>query len=304
MADRPTTAARPPVPLPLEGPDATIDLRDGGTELTPAQRYLDLLKGTLSRSLFDASYVPVVPKSRRKRRFYAPVARVLAQRGLTLARRTVVPGTFAVSPPLPVLDADTLIGPVGLGNIQRCVEAVLRDDVPGDLIETGVWRGGSVVFMRAVLAAHGDSARTVWVADSFQGLPTVDVERHAGDAGDDFWAEQDWLAVSQADVERLFERYGLLDDQVRFLPGWFHETLPGAPIARLALIRLDGDMYGSTMDALRALYPRLSVGGYVIVDDYWLPRCRAAVDEYRAEHGITDPLVSVDRAIAFWRRSA
>jgi hypothetical protein len=158
--------------------------------------------------------------------------------------------------------------------------------------------------MRAVLAAHGDTTRTVWVADSFEGLPTVDVTRHERDAGDDFWAEQGWLAVSQADVERTFERYGLLDEQVRFLPGWFHETLPDAPIERLSVLRLDGDMYGSTMDALRALYPRVSVGGFVIVDDYWLPQCRAAVDEYRAEHGITDPLVPVDRAIAYWRRSA
>ena len=91
---------------------------------------------------------------------------------------------------------------------------------------------------------------------------------------------------------------------MRFLVGWFHETLPSAPIERLALMRLDGDMYGSTMDALRFLYPKLSTAGYVIVDDYWLPGCREAVDEYRAEHGITEELVPVDRAIVYWQRAA
>ena len=116
------------------------------------------------------------------------------------------------------------------------------------------------------------------------------------------WADLDWLGVPLEEVKRTFERYGLLDEQVQFLVGWFAKTLPQAPIDELALIRLDGDMYGSTMDALSALHPRLSFGGYVIVDDYWLPGCRAAVDDYRREHGITDKIRPVDRAIAYWRR--
>jgi O-methyltransferase len=104
--------------------------------------------------------------------------------------------------------------------------------------------------------------------------------------------------------ERTFNRYGLLDDRVHFLVGWFADTLPTALIERLSLIRIDADMYGSTMDSPAALYPRLSVRGYVIVDDYWLPKCRAGVDEYRGNHGITDELLHADRAIAYWRRSA
>jgi O-methyltransferase len=104
------------------------------------------------------------------------------------------------------------------------------------------------------------------------------------------------------DVRRNFERYGLLDDQVRFLPGWFRDTLPAAPIDNLAVLRLDGDMYESTMQALCALYPRLSIGGYLIVDDYVLPHCRAAVEDFRAEQHIIEPILTVEWTGAFWQR--
>ena len=89
------------------------------------------------------------------------------------------------------------------------------------------------------------------------------------------------LAPGSAEVRRNFERYGLLDDQVVFLKGWFKDTLPKADIGALSILRLDGDMYQSTMDALNALYPRVSPGGYCIIDDYALPNCQKAVDEFR-----------------------
>jgi hypothetical protein len=98
-------------------------------------------------------------------------------------------------------------------------------------------------------------------------------------------------------------RPGLLDEQVRFLPGWFSDTLPTAPIERLAVLRLDGDMYGSTMEALEALYPKLSVGGYVIVDDYGaVPQCKEAVTDFRAAHQIIDPMETVDWTGVYWQR--
>jgi len=79
-----------------------------------------------------------------------------------------------------------------------------------------------------------------------------------------------------------FRKYDLLDRQVRFLKGWFSETLPGCPIERLAVLRLDGDMYESTMDALKHFYPKLSAGGYLIVDDYGAaPACKTAIHEFR-----------------------
>lgn len=200
-------------------------------------------------------------------------------------------------------NAHTMIGLKRLGNLQFCVEDALANDVPGDLIETGVWRGGATIFMRAILKAHDVTDRRVWVADSFEGLPEPEPEKYPADEGDTHHRLKD-LAISLEQVESNFKRYGLLDDQVRFLKGWFDDTLPEAPIEKLAVARLDGDMYGSTMDALVNLYPKLSVGGYLIVDDYSaVPGCRQAVHDYRKAHSIEEEIVRIDAAGAFWRRA-
>jgi O-methyltransferase len=199
--------------------------------------------------------------------------------------------------------AHTMIGEKRLDSLKLCVEDVLENGVPGDLIETGVWRGGASIFMRAVLKAHGATDRIVYVADSFEGLPKPDAERYPQDAGDIYYTYQD-LKIPLERVQENFRRYGLLDDQVHFLKGWFADTLPQAPMQRLAILRLDGDMYGSTMDAIRSLYPKLSVGGYVIVDDYGaVATCREAIDDFRREHGISDPIVTVDWTGVYWQRS-
>lgn len=200
-------------------------------------------------------------------------------------------------------NAHTMIGLKRLDNLQFCVEDALANDVPGDLIETGVWRGGATIFMRAILKAHDATNRRVWVADSFEGLPPPEPEKYPADEGDTHYRLED-LAISFEQVESNFKRYGLFDDQVRFLKGWFSDTLPEAPIEKLAVARLDGDMYGSTMDALTNLYPKLSVGGYLIVDDYSaVPGCRKAVHDYRETHGIKEEIVPIDMAGAFWQRT-
>lgn len=192
--------------------------------------------------------------------------------------------------------AHTMVGLKRLDNIRECLESVIADDVPGDFIETGVWRGGASIFARAVLAAHGVTDRTVWVADSFEGMP-VDEELP-------IHLVNDLLAVSLETVRENFRRYGLLDEQVRFLKGWFSDTLPTAPVEQIAVLRLDGDLYDSTRDALEALYPKLSPGGYVIVDDYhFLPQCRMAVLDHRHRHRITDPVREIDGFGTYWRRS-
>ena len=203
-------------------------------------------------------------------------------------------------------EAETMIGMQRLTSLQHCVETVLAENIPGDLIECGVWRGGACILMRAVLAAYGDETRCVWLADSFEGVPPPDAAKYKAD-------KLPWyslglhhaasvLAVSEAEVRANFERYGLLDDQVRFLPGWFKDTLPDAPIDRIAVLRLDGDLYESTIQALDALYPRLSPGGFCIIDDYQIKACRQAVTDYRAKHGITTEIVNIDRNGVLWRK--
>jgi O-methyltransferase len=189
-----------------------------------------------------------------------------------------------------------------LTSLQRCVETVLADDIPGDLVECGVWRGGACILMRAVLAAYGDETRCVWVADSFAGVPRPDSANYKADKGLRLDLFAPILAVPETEVRANFQRYGLLDDQVRFLPGWFKDTLPDAPIDRIAVLRLDGDLYESTIQALDALYPRLSPGGFCIIDDYMIKACRQAVTDYRAKHGISAEIVDIDGNGVLWRK--
>jgi len=267
-----------------------------------ADRYLDLLMRSLTRSLFSESLLPVQPnRGSIRRSLFEPLRSNLAARGLVLARRRLVDTETRAEGGSGQADGETMIGLRCLENLRYCIKDVLQRDVPGDLIETGVWRGGATIFMRVALNAYGDASRVVWAADSFQGLPKPNAEKYPKDTGDPFWSYE-IFAVSLDDVRANFARYDLLDERVRFLVGWFSNTLPTAPIQRLAVMRLDGDMYESTMDALVHLYPKLSPGGYAIIDDYGLPGCRSAVDDYRAEHGIIEEMVKVTSSCTFWQR--
>lgn len=195
--------------------------------------------------------------------------------------------------------APSMIGTKRMENVRSECERVIRAGVPGDFMETGVWRGGAVMMMRAVLKAYGITDRRVFAADSFAGLPPPS-DGVAPDAGAEFHTWTDF-AVSLEEVQSYFARYGLLDEQVVFLEGLFKDTLPTAPVERLAVLRLDGDMYESTRDGIVNLYPKLSRGGTLIADDYFLFEAhRTAVDEYRATHHITDPIVQIDQWGAYW----
>ena len=195
----------------------------------------------------------------------------------------------------------SMIGLKRMRQLRECVETVLAENVPGDLIETGVWRGGACILMRAVLQCHNVTDRTVWCADSFEGLPRPKAEADRRDRNFDV-SGLSYLAVSLEQVQENFRRFGLFDGQVKFLKGWFCDTLPTAPVDKLAVLRLDGDMYESTMDALISLYPKVSPGGYVIIDDYhaW-PACRQAVNDYRATCRIWNKLQEIDGTGICWR---
>jgi hypothetical protein len=191
----------------------------------------------------------------------------------------------------------TMIGLRRLDDLQACVESVVSDGVEGDLIEAGAWRGGAAILMRATLDCLGED-RTVWVADSFQGFPETDPP---SDGSLDLSAF-DFLAVPLEEVRASFVRFGL-NRRVRFVPGFFEDTLAGLVAEQWAIARVDADTYEATRDALSCLYPGLSVGGYLVVDDYSsFDGCRRAVDEYRRDHGIHEPLEKVDYTCVRWRR--
>lgn len=270
---------------------------------TAANLYLDLLKTCLTDANRKVEYSPAaLPRDLLRHRISRSAVLWLRRRGIRVMKEHIIdPNARAEGLDWP-LDALTMIGRKRLDHLQECALTVLRENIPGDFIETGVWRGGTVIFLRAILKAMDVTDRIVWAADSFEGLPAPNVEKHPADEGDQHYVH-DYLRVSQEQVQANFERFGLLDNQVRFLKGWFRDTLPGAPVKRLSILRLDGDMYESTIDALNSLYPKLSPGGFVIIDDYWLRGCREAVTDYRKDHGIEEEILWIDRMGAFWRRT-
>jgi O-methyltransferase/8-demethyl-8-(2,3-dimethoxy-alpha-L-rhamnosyl)tetracenomycin-C 4'-O-methyltransferase len=214
------------------------------------------------------------------------------------------PGRRAHGRDVPMNDPGvfSMIGVARMRNVRALCERAILDGVPGDFIECGVWRGGACIMMRAVIAAHDVVDRQVWVADSFVGLPAVPDDCHPADES---WRNMAGrIEVAQQQVEANFASFGLHDDQVRFLPGWFNESLPGAPVEQVAVLRLDGDLYSSTIHALTHLYPKVSVGGYVIIDDYNFKSCRQAVIDYRAAHGVTAELHQIDWAGVWWQKEA
>ncbi len=255
--------------------------------------YLDLMEQVLTRSLFRDEEIKDIRPTGWKRL----VVREITRRGYRVVQPSLATDWQFEGRHWP-RTAETMVGLKRLRNLRVCVEHVLEDQVPGDLIETGVWRGGSCIYMRAILAAHEISDRTVWLADSFEGLPPPSLPQDAGLNLNEYSE----LAVGVDEVRANFERYGLLDDQVRFLIGWFADTLPG-PVKQLAVLRLDGDLYESTWDAMTALEPLVSPGGFVIVDDYGdIEACREAVHVYRTQNGITSPVEQIDHTGIFWRK--
>jgi len=279
-----------------------------------AQLYLDLLKGCLTRELFLDEEVWDV--------LWWPERIGLGDPNELWATLRETPGWRLVRPnPRPNerrqgLDkpptAETMVGRFRLDNVEALAVQALAEGIPGDFVETGVWRGGTVAFMRGVLAAYGDTDRRVWACDSFQGLPEPDLERFPMDVSLTIDKTQNttanvykgMLAVTVDDVKANIARYGLLDDRVRFLEGWFSDTLPDAPIDEIALLRLDGDLYQSTIEALVHLEPKVSPGGFIIIDDYHsIDVCEQAVTDYRRDHGIDAEIHTIDWTGAWWRKA-
>ncbi len=263
----------------------------------PAELYLNVLKRVLVRWDED-KFVPMTNKG-----WLRPlVKRACAARGLSIWQVKPFDAearTFGRDWP----DGATIIGAKRIENIQFCIKTVLQDGVPGDLVEAGLWRGGASIFMRAALEAFGDADRVVWCADSFKGWPVPNARKYPRDKNS-VRHLQSHRALSLAMVKDNFRKHSLLDDRVKFLAGWFEDTLPTAPIGEIAVLRLDGDMYGSTMDVLTALYAKVSPGGFVIMNDYANPGSdsRPAIDDFRRDHGINEPIADIDGCGAYWRR--
>ena len=176
--------------------------------------------------------------------------------------------------------------------------------MPGDLLEAGVWRGGACIFMHAILKAYGETGRRIWGADSFQGLPAPNPDKYPADSGQVFHCHTE-LAVSLEEVRRNFAKYGLLDDQVVFLQGWLQDSLPVAPIERLALLRIDADLYESTQPCPTPLVRP----GVLAVLLWWMTTMRSSPAAkppslFEPPMGFLIPMQDIDGVGIFWKKCA
>jgi O-methyltransferase len=262
------------------------------------EAYLDLLEKAIIGLIYKDH--PLNPDRVKKKTGWKHVARLL------LGRNKRKPKNYDHKLRLVGKDwpayAHSMIGQARMQNLRTVCEDVLRTNVPGDFIETGIWRGGACIYARAIFNAYGAENRIVWCADSFEGLPPPDEKSYPADKDDRHYCYKD-LAISLEEVRDNFKSYDLLGENVKFLKGWFKDTLPAAPINKLSILRLDGDMYESTMDGLK-LYDKLSIGGYVIVDDHnVIPACAKAISDFREARGITDTIIEIDGTGVYWKKT-
>jgi O-methyltransferase len=277
--------------------------------MPPNSDYLELLKRCLTASIYEESSWRIVEgPMAHKRGILAAIKRQLVSAinrgGLRIVRTEKYNEELREQGLDWPLFGLTMVGIRRLNNIQSCIEDILTSNVPGSFVETGVWRGGSSIFAKAVLRQHRAEDRIVWCCDSFEGMPSPSAIDLSIDSSSDF-SDREYLAATEDQVAKNFSKFGLLDPNVRFLKGWFCDTLPTAPIGEIAILRMDGDLYDSTMDALKNLYHKISIGGYVIVDDYksW-KGCRRAVDEFRERKNIHEKIIDIDAHAVFWKKDS
>lgn len=195
--------------------------------------------------------------------------------------------------------AHTMIGLKRLNNLHNMLSVVKNNKIFGDFVETGVWRGGATIFIQAYNKMY-ELKKNVFVCDSFEGLPEPNIIKYPQDLGDTHYQES-FLKVSLEIVKSNFQLYNLLDENVIFIKGWFSETLKdNRDIKNISMLRFDGDMYGSTMDVLNNLYQKISSGGVLIVDDYCLPNCKKAVEDFRIIKNIANKIEKIDKCGIFW----
>uniref|UniRef100_A0A7R9WMA8 Macrocin O-methyltransferase n=2 Tax=Craspedostauros australis TaxID=1486917 RepID=A0A7R9WMA8_9STRA len=253
--------------------------------------YLEMLKSTVSATAYGASEMSVIPALGKRRSRVKPYNEKRRQQGNDW--------TYL---------GYTMTGTARLNNVRDLLMDVFKNNIPGDYIETGVWRGGSSIFARGVIEVFGQGHRHSYVCDSFQGLPPGDKNIHKGDTG---WDNTPYLEVSKEHVMGFFREVNLLNEEkVHFVKGFFKDSMPGLSkqVGKFAVMRLDGDMYESTVDVLYTMYDKLSIGGYLIIDDWWATKnvpfpAKDACEDFFLVHGINPEIIPVDNMSIYWKKT-
>ena len=192
----------------------------------------------------------------------------------------------------------SMIDAVRAGNLLRLAQRIEEEQIPGDVVECGVYRGGSAATIARV-ATHSRMNRTVWLFDSFQGMPPVTEADGTG--------AEDWVGALSYDprkVEKLLRRTGSDLSRVRIVKGFFADTFPEVDIPQIALLNVDSDWYESVKICFEKFYDAVAPGGFVSIDDYgaW-PGCRLAVDEFFQKRGLTHKILPVDSTASWFQKA-
>lgn len=199
------------------------------------------------------------------------------------------------------------LGPVPPWALYKAIEYVVKNNVPGDIVECGVWNGGSMLLAALALIHFGDTSRKIYLYDTFEGMPEPDPEMDKswdGQSAHEEWRES--VAVKGrwgygGSVEMVYEvmrSSGYPLENIIFVKGMVETTIPSVAPKHIALLRLDTDLYQSTYHELVHLYPRLSRGGVLILDDYgYFQGAKVATDQYFAENNLAPLLNRVDVSV-------
>jgi len=207
------------------------------------------------------------------------------------------------------LEKQALVQPYTMTSIERlyavhqAVGYVVANDIPGDLVECGVWRGGASMMAALTLRSLGVEDRRMYLYDTFAGMtePEAVDASYLGESARETWRRNErdgynaWCYGSLDDVRENMGRTGYPTERIEYVEGPVEATIPATVPERIAILRLDTDWYSSTRHELEHLYPRLVEGGVLIIDDYgyWVG-ARKAVDEYIAEKGLRILLARTD----------
>ena len=194
--------------------------------------------------------------------------------------------------------ASTMAGMKRQMNIRDLIVDVEKHDIPGDIVEAGVWRGGSSIMIRGILD-YINSPRTNWLFDSFSGLPKPTTNHD-----DARWARMDYVAVSLQEVKEYFHMANVRMDKVKFVKGFHCDTFPGVrngtiPLGNISILRMDSDMWEASMDILFHVWDRISVGGWVINDDGYLPADQA-IKDFSNIHEFSFDKIQVGDGVAYY----
>ena len=195
----------------------------------------------------------------------------------------------------------TLVSRGRIQNLYRLARRIEKERIPGDVIECGVCNGGTAAVL-ARFASRSRMKRTVWLLDSFQGMPEVTPEDGAGRDGDTAESHIGKEVGDPERVRRILEIVRANMDRVRIVPGWFQDTFPSVTATQIAILNIDADWYESVKLCLNTFYDRVAPGGFVSFDDYgYWPGCRRAVDEFFNARQLPYKLTPVDGE-AYWFR--